>query len=244
MKTKHILILLLASFLAFFLLGRWTTSGIRNSQNQALIALTDTLSVRSVTIGGLEQTLWEQKQINVTQKQAIAMNLIEHDRLKKLGLRNGAQITKIGAQLVAARDSIPLDFELHPITEIPIEGPSEGVNEGAPGETKNTVQLPVSFTYTEQYLKLNTGIGTNRLGWFNLAASTPLTVTLGNKRTGLFRSTPVVSVTTPSPYLQITDIQMVNTDVKKWYDSWVLPVGAGFGIGVATYYLASGLFGN
>ena len=238
MKIKNWIILFLAIITLSFFSGRLSSLGERNAQNQALMHLNDSITVYSVTIGELEQTVYEKQQLILSHEQAVALGILEQDRLKKLNLRKGAQVTRIEGQLIAARDSIPLGFELHPIPEIPIEGPSEG----APGETKNTVQLPVSFTFTEQYLKLNAGIGINKQGWFDLTAPTPLVVTLGDRRDGLFKSSPTITVTTQSPYITVTNLESVDTRKIKWYQKWWLPAGTGFGVGLVSYYLISGFF--
>lgn len=232
MRTKHVLLLILAVIALSFLSGRLSLLGDRNAQNGAILALTDSLRVSKVEIHGLTYNVWEKNQVIITQRQSIEAGLVDRAAIKALNLRKGYVITKLETNLSAARDSIPVVFSLNPEPEIV-----------SAGKTKNPCPFPaVEFSYNDEYLNLTAGVDTNKYGWFEMNAPTELTVYLGDKKTGLFQSTPTVTVGTLSPYLEVYNIDVVNTQETQWYDKWYLPAGAGFGLGILTWSVICGFF--
>jgi len=230
MKIKNLIIIILAVIAFSFFSGRLSSLGERKSLNRAISSLNEEIKVHVVTISGLEQTSYEKDQIILTKTQAIDLGVLEVDRLKKLGIRKATQVTRIEGQLTAARDSIPTNAQvIHDTVFVDS------------GNTKNYTQLPVGFKYKDQHLILEAGIDINGLGRFYVNAPVSFVATLGNKRTGVFSSDPIVSITTPSPYLTIQDIQMVNIQKTHWYDPWYVPVAAGAVTGIILWEVARSL---
>jgi len=221
MDLKHFLIVVLAIIGLSFFVGRLSTSSTRSAQNAQLLALTDSISTYHTTIGGLQQTVYEKDQLIVTYKQALDMNLIEQDRLKKLHLQKISQVTRLEAHLKAARDSIDL-------------GKDSVVFVHDTVTNELYVRLPLQWSYNDTYLDFKTGVGTDRAGWFDINAKLPGTITLGLQKDGFLKRKPVASFTTPNPYVTLSDIQVVNIQDIKWYDHWYVQAGAGYVLGVLT----------
>jgi hypothetical protein len=94
-----------------------------------------------------------------------------------------------------------------------------------PGEGKTYAILPFSWEYNDQYLGLKTGIRENKTGWFDLNAPVKLDITLGDRK-----GKPIAAVTTPSPYITITDFNVVNIQKETWYmKPWVPWAGGAAG---------------
>ena len=231
-KVSTVIIVILALFVAFFIGGRLSTLKSRNAQNYALVALSDTVSHYRIEISGLTNYISEKDQIILDQKRALEMGLIEKEELRKLSLRKGVIITTLKTRLSAAHDSIPV------YTPVLLDSVPNLVDSG---KAKNAVALPVDWKYSDDYLNLTAGIRANGKGWFQLTAPTPLKVYLGNKKTGLFGSTPTVTVSTLSPYLDVYDIQTINTMVTPWYRKWWVYPTVGVVAGIVTYSLVNSL---
>ena len=221
MKTKHIILLVLALLTISFFGGRYSTSRVRNAQYDEISQLTEVMTVYQREVNGREQTIYEKNQLIGTQKEAIEAGLIEGDLLKALNLKKASQITNLEANLAAARDSIDLSGDSIVFVTDTIVGS---------GEAKNTyVQIPFSWEYTDEWLTLKTGINANRQGEFDLNAKVPISITLGGKN-----GKQVAAVTTPSPYISITDFNVVRLKQENWYYKPAVPAigGAIGGLGL------------
>jgi len=227
MKTKHILILIVAIIGLSFLSGMLSQRGTIKSQDRTILALTDTLATTRVIIGGVSQMLSDKSTILSSKNKAIEAGLLEQNRLKVLNMQKASHIVRVEAHLAAARDSIPMRPPPGAVdTLIPVE------NVGA-GEAKNYISVPTEFYVEEDFVNLTCGIDENRLGYYDVNFPTPLVVTIGDKKTGLWKTVPTVAVTTPSPYLIVTDITPIDLrGAKKWYQKPLTVGFVGIGAGV------------
>jgi len=229
MKLKHIAVLVLSLIIVTFFFGRLSTFGERKSQNQTILALTDTLTTTRVIIGGITQTLSRKSTIILTKQLAVEAGLLEIDRLRALNFKNVSHLVRVEARLEAARDSIPVVF---PVARSHDSIPPQIVSAG---EAKNTMPIPAEFYFESKYFNLTAGFDENMLGYFDANAPTPITVTIGSKKTGLWKTTPTVAVTTPSPYLIVTDITPIDLrGAKKWWEKPLVIGGIGVVAGVIT----------
>jgi hypothetical protein len=223
MKTKEPVLLLIAAIIALsFFLGRWSTSGLRSAQYDEISELRDVMRIYQVELRDREQTIYEKDQLLGTQKEAIQAGIIERDLLKATNIKKATQITQLEARLQAAIDSIPISDTVFITVD----------NEDGSGETETYAKLPFSWNYSDQWLSLQTGINLERQGWFQLEAPTGFSIVLGGKD-----GKQVAAVTTPSPYITVTDFNVVRLNQEKWYyKPWVPAVG-GFAGGVVTGWL-------
>lgn len=226
MKTKNFLILILALILVSFFAGHMITFKKRNAAYGQVMALTDSISAYTVVIDDLETRVFEKQQVIGTMEQAIAAGILEEDRLKALNMKHLSQISKLEGELKAAIDSIPLPDSIFVTDTI----------ETGPGEGKTYAILPFSWEYKDQYLGLKTGIHEDKTAWFDLEAQVSLYITLGD-----IKKKPVAAVTTPSPYVTITDFNVVNIQEQTllYKHPWI-PWAGGFVGGVASGWLIWG----
>lgn len=227
MKTKHFLILILAVMALSFFAGHMVTWKKRNASYTHVLALTDSISHYEVAIGDFEEQVWEKDQLIGTQEQAIEAGILEIDRLKALKMKYITQITKLEGQLRAAVDNIPLPDTLF-VTDTVEVGSGEG---------KTYLKIPFSTGYNDEYIGLDFGVKENKTWWWDLDAKVPLTITLGGKK-----GKSVASVTTPSPFVRITDFNVVQIQEENWYyrNPWI-PYAVG---GAGGFIAGWALFGR
>jgi hypothetical protein len=219
MKTKNLLLLIAAIIALSFFLGRWSTSGLRSAQYDEISELRDVMKIYQVELRDREQTIYEKDQILGTQREAIKAGLIDNELLKALNIKQATQVTTLKGQLAAARDSIDLSGNDSIVF----------VTDTVAGNAENYIKLPFSWPYSDEYLQLTTGIRENKQAWFNLNAALPLTITMGGKD-----GRQVAAVSTPSPYVSITDFNVVNVQKQNFFykHQWI-PWTGGFVGGVA-----------
>lgn len=220
MKTKHVLIIVLALVAVSFFAGRYSTTHTRSAQYDRINDLTEVMSVYQVAVQGRDQTIYEKNQILASKKEAIEAGIIERDYLKALNLKSVRQITNLNAEISAYKDSLDLSGDSIVFVTDTV----------ASGEVKNYAQLPFSWDYSDQYLSLQTGINQEKQGWFQLEAPTGFSIVLGGRD-----GKQVSAVTTLSPYITVTDFNVVRLKEEKWYyKPWVPATGGvigGLGLG-------------
>jgi len=216
MKTKHVLILVLALVVVSFFAGRISTLKPRNAQYDEITELTEVMTVYQREINGREQTIYEKNQIIASKKEAIEAGILERDRLKALNLKSVRQITKINAEFSAYKDSIDLEEDsVYFVDVVDVDT----------GETENYVELPFSWEHEDEFLFFSTGIRLNKKAWFDLSAELPITVTLGGRD-----GKQVAAVSTPNPYITVTDFNVIRLKEEKWYyKPWVPAAGGAIG---------------
>lgn len=198
---------------------------MRSAQYDEISQIRDVMKVYQVELRDRDQVVYEKNQLLGTQKEAIEAGIIERDLLKALNMKKATQVTNLEAQLVVARDSIDLEGSDSIVF----------VTDTVAGEVKNYAELPFSWEYTDPFLSLQTGINLERQGWFQLEAPTGFSIVLGGRD-----GKQVASVTTPSPYITVTDFNVVRLEEEKWYyKPWVPAVG-GFAGGLAAGWLVWG----
>lgn len=212
MRVRTVILLILALILVSFFAGNLMTFKKRNAAYGQVMALTDSITAYTVVISELETQVFEKQQVIGTQEQAIAAGLLEVDRLKKLNMKHLSQITKLEGQLHAAISDIAIPDTMFITDTIEVGS----------GEAKSYLKLPFSTGYSDQYLWLDFGVGEDKKGWFDMDAHIPLTITLGDRK-----GSPIASVSTPSPYIRITDFNVVNIQEQKWYMKPWLPWAGG-----------------
>lgn len=227
MKTKHILILVLALIIVSFFAGRISTLRPRNAAYDEISQLTDIVTVYQREISGREQTIYEKNILLASRKEAIEAGILEQDRLKALNLKKARQITNVNAAFSAYKDSIALVGQEFKVDTIFVDS----------GEVKtNTyIKLPFSWEYKDKFLSLEAGVDSARLGHFTLEAPVDLTITLGGRD-----GKQVAAVSEESPYIYVTDFNVVRLKEENWYYKPWVPSTAGVIGGVGLGWLIWG----
>lgn len=219
MKTKYVLIAILALFAGAFFLGRSTTKSERTRLNGTILAIRDTISYHEVTIDGLKHQVFEKEQILLTEREAKKAGLLEVDRLKALNIKHVNQIAVLQAEIKSGQDNIPI-----PDTIIKTITVSSG--------PKKYVTLPFKTNYKDDYLSLSTWIEEKGTWGFDIKQPLDLTITAGEKKVGMFKTEPSVIVDTPNPYVTFNDIQYVSVQKRKlkWWQQSLITIAVWEGV--------------
>lgn len=170
-----------------------------------IIAIRDTVKHYSVEIDGLENSVAEKNAIILSQTDAIKAGLIERDLLKKLHISDLVTNTSLTGTIKVLRDSLNLPPNTIFIT---IKDTS--------GKYNDYVKVPFQLlNVNEKYLSLDAGMRINRKAYFNLSVPFTGQISVGYKKTGLFKTTPVGIYTSDNPYIHINSMDVLIIEDKK-----------------------------
>lgn len=155
-------------------------------------AYQDSISTYKVRINGLEETVAQQGVIILSQRDAIKTGLLERERLRKLNIKTVRENTELKAKINVLKDSLALPHE------------TEVVYVNTQDTSFNALKLPATLSYYDNYLKLKVDIKKDMWDFESLSV-VPLNLTVGGSK---------VVVTTPNPYVKITDIKTVVVPQK------------------------------
>lgn len=183
--------------------------------------------VFKVTVDNKNREIIEQNQMILTQAQAIDSGVLENTRLKKI--KSQVRVTS-----TAKIDTIFIPFE-EDIKDFDAEGLKDVMID--PGKY---LLLPKKFSkinqwYTIRGLVVKEGLKIDSIRVFNVQ-----TITIGDKKLkglrNIFkRRIPTVEIINENPYISVTGLQnVVITKKKRWYQTTLIKIGAGFVIGALT----------
>lgn len=162
----------------------------------------ETLSSDSIKIAS-------QKQIILSQKDAIRLGVLEVDNLKKVKsqVRTITKI-KLDSVFIAFKDTLLLTDTIYNV---------------------GVIKVPKRFEYNQPYFNIQGIILQNNLLIDSLKLHNDMKLTIGNKRNGIFKkSTPIVKLTNTNPYMTTLDMNnvIIQKD-KKFFDRKVFWCGVG-----------------
>ena len=160
--------------------------------------------------------LAEQEQIILSQKDAIAHNLLEIKRLKKIK-------SQVIVNTITQIDSVFVPFVMDSTSNDTLTN-------------DNYIIIPKRFALTEQWYRLNGSINKEGLLIDTLNFNNELTLTIGQKSQGLFKkSKPIVLVEYANPYVNTTSMQnIIIKDDLRFYDKKSFWYGLGVVSGIGT----------
>lgn len=161
--------------------------------------------------------LAEQEQIILSQKDAIANNLLEISKLKKIK-------SQVIVSTITQIDSVFVPFIVDSTITDTIR-------------SDNYIIIPKKFSLDDKWYSIKGNILKNGLLIDTLSFNNQLTLTIGNKSQGLFKKTkPVVLIEYSNPYVKTRTMQnIIIKDDLRFYDKKSFWFGFGFigGIGTA-----------
>ena len=162
----------------------------------------ETLSSDSIKIAS-------QKQIILSQKDAIRLGVLEVDNLKKVKsqVRTITKI-KLDSVFIAFKDTLLLTDTIYNV---------------------GVIKVPKRFEYNQPYFNIQGIILQNNLLIDSLKLHNNMKLTIGNKRNGIFKkNTPIVKLTNTNPYMTTLDMNnvIIQKD-KKFFDRKVFWCGVG-----------------
>ena len=214
-KVKKNGLLICIILLLFFMWRAYSSHVELNEFKNQVIKLKDgeQLFVEKINEQGLK--IAEQDQIILTQKDAIAHNLLEISNLKKVNSQVTIKtITKIDSIYIPIIDTI--DRVIYDTTGIAF------------------LKLPTKFGLENEWYSLFSTVNRGGLLIDSLSLFNRQTVTLGLKSNGIFKSpTPTVIVQNENPYVNISSMRnVVIKDNTRFYDKKSFWFGVGVGTGV------------
>ena len=161
--------------------------------------------------GGL---ILEQKQVILSQKDAINNNLLEINRLKKIKSQ-----VKIISQIALDSVFIPFHDTLYIDT-------SNKINNAL----NSFISVPRKFNISNMYYSFDGTVKKTGVILDSVRFNNQMTITFGLKSIGIFKKpNPVVDIEYKSPYIKTTSLNnIVIKNELKWYEK--KPVFFGFGI--------------
>lgn len=226
MQGSIVKILAILGVLAILVIGwKYHTTKIKKLQISNLSAMNDTVSHYKAKINGIQNYIAEKDAIILSQKDAIKAGLIDKEALKKLNIKQLSEITSLKATLKVVRDSVQHTGQIVVIKDTTWLLP------------KNAILLPFSFSDTTKYISLKGSF--NEKGTLSYAFSAPIDLSV---YVGYDKRKLKTSVTTTNPYILISDMLTVKTDIKpqkKFHVGLFVGYGASdmgisplFGVGV------------
>ena len=198
MSKNTLKIIAILSLVAIVFIGwQYHTVRIKKMQISNLSALNDTVSHYKTKIAGIETFVAERDALILTQKEAIKAGFLEKETLKKLNIKQLSEITRLKATLEVVRDSVQHTGQIVVIKDTAWLLP------------KNAILLPFSFADTTKYISLKGSFNEKGTLSYAFSAAIDLNVYVGYDKRKL-----KTSVTTTNPYILISDMLTVKTDVK------------------------------
>lgn len=201
------------------LIGAWYGSKEERKTSTAnLIAARDSIDRYVIEINGLRQTVSEKDALVLSEKEAKEAAILERDRLKALHIKEVVTNTELQGTIKILRDSL----KLKPGTVIITVKDTSGIS-------RDYVRIPFTLLdIKEPYLNLNAGMNANRTAYFGMSVPVSGTMTIGYKKAGFLKTKPVGIFTSPNPYLQINNMDiLIVQERKKWYQYWYVHALAG-----------------
>ncbi|MFA5638635.1 MAG: hypothetical protein WC961_07140 [Anaerovoracaceae bacterium] len=230
-KSGYVILLIIALLGLSFLLGRVNgrreVESLSNALSEAQNQIKDTVYHYAITVDGLKMQIWEQKQVILSQKDAINAEILDKEKLRKLYIRQVESNTVIKGTLKAVRDSIA---NIKP--EVIIVKDTSGM-------PHPYLRLPFQESYSDDYLNLSFNINEDASWGFGVDFALDLDITAGWVKTGFLKTEPRVFATTNSPYVNIVNIQGVKIENPVWYDKpWIR--GVGYALSFSAGYFLGG----
>jgi len=154
----------------------------------------------------------EQEQIILSQKDAIANNLLEINKLKEVK-------SKVVVNTITKIDSVFVPYIVDSVDTT---------------LSTNFISVPKRFSLSNEYYSFDGKINLNGLLIDSLSFQNELSLTIGNKSQGIFKKPkPIVLVEYSNPYVRTAKMQniIIKNDLK-FYDKKGFWFGLGLGTGV------------
>jgi len=157
----------------------------------------------------------EQEQVILTQRDAIAHNLLEIEDLKKIKSQVTVRtITKIDSVFIPIIDTVErIVFDTLGMAFL---------------------KLPTKFGIQDEWYSLYSTVNTNGMWIDSLSLYNRQTITLGMKSNGIFKApTPSVLVKNENPYVNVSSLKnVVIKNDTRFYDKKSFWYGLGIGTGI------------
>lgn len=213
-KNKRIIIqigLFLCLLIITYVAGRCSTRPERDQTINNLIAARDSIKHYDIEVEGLQNQVWEKNAIILSQEDAIKAGLLREEILKKLHIKEVITNAELSG-VIARQDSL---LKLPPKTEFITIKDSSGIK-------KNYVRYPFQLLNVhDKYLSLDAGLDSLKQAWYKNEVPFDGNVTIGYKRSGFLKTTPVGIFASDNQYLKVNTMDIyINKESEKWFQKW------------------------
>lgn len=225
-RLTYVIIALIAVLTASFWLGgikpRRETDRLSKTLYELNSQLSDTISTYRITVNGQTQTIAEQKSLILSQQEAIRFHILDKDKLKAINIKQVRENIRLKTRINILKDSLEM---IKPEIIYVVDADSDSIPH---------LRLPHSLSYEDDYMFLGVDIFPNDW-YFNMAMDMDIDITVGERKTGLFRTKPYVVTSFDNPYVGKVKVQSLQVKEQPlfyergWFKA--LTHGAAFGLG-------------
>jgi len=214
-KIKYVIAVVVAVLnLVFY--GGWKASraSYESVSDQIIASQTSLMDTYEYRVNELERTVAQKESVIASQRALIHEGVLAKEELKALKIKHLSEITKLSTELDIMLDSIK-----H----------TGVISEPCPEEDyMPALYLPFRFREVNKYLNMTGEFDEEGIMSLNLSVPTNIDVYVGrDSRTDAYKAV----VTTDNPYLKISDMVTVKTDIPESPPSrWGIGVTGGLGI--------------
>lgn len=161
----------------------------------------------------------EQEQLILSQKDAIALKVLEINRLKKVK-------SQVIVNTITQIDSVFIPFTESDTILI--------ASNDTLDSTGTYLRVPKPFSLNTEWYGITGVVNNQGVNLDSLSFSNKMKLTIGSKSQGLFKKPlPIVLMENENPFVQTTGMQnIVIENELKWYEKKVVWFGVGVGVGV------------
>jgi hypothetical protein len=200
-----------------YIAGRCSTRQERKVAIDNLIAARDSVKHSYITIGGLENQVFEQNAVILSKDDAIKSGFLEQQRLKKLHIKELITNVELTGRIKILEDSLSLPPDVKYIT---IKDSS--------GITNDYLRIPFVLLniHRKDSVNLIAGLNKDRRAYWKLDIPFSAVMSVGYQKDGFLKTKPIGIFTTTNPYVHIDKMDVVIVKKsEKWFQKWYTPVG-------------------
>jgi hypothetical protein len=200
-----------------YIAGRCSTKQERKVAIDNLIAARDSVKHSYITIGGLENQVFEMNAVILSKDDAIKSGFLEQERLKKLHIKELITNVELKGRIKILEDSLDLPPNVEYITV-----------KDSSGVTKDYIRYPFVLLniHRKDSVDLIAGLNKNRQAYWKLDIPFSAEMSVGYQKDGFLKTKPVGIFTTTNPYVKIDKMDVVIVKKsEKWFQKWYTPVG-------------------
>ena len=209
--------IIIGAFLALlslsFLLGRCSTKKERSQQIANIVAARDSVKHLTIEVNGLKLDVSEKNATVLTLQDAVKAGIIEKEYLKALHLKELVTNAELQGYIKILKDSLAL-----------VPGTTIVTIKDTSGIPHDYIKLPFTLLdIKEKDVSLIAGMNINRTPYYSLNIPFAGSVTIGYKKSGFLKTTPVGIFSTDNQYLKVNQMDILIVQGKqKWYSKWWL----------------------
>lgn len=212
-KIKYLIAATVAIINMVFFSG-WKLSRVNyeSVSDQIISTQTSLMNIYEYRVGELEREATERDAMIASQRALIKEGVLAKEELKQLKIKHLSEMTKVSAQLDMMLDSISHTGV------ITVPCPEQ--------DYLPALYLPFRFKEQNEYLDLTGEFDEDGILSMNLSVPVDMNIFVGKGMEGTYKAV----VTTDNPYLRVSNILSVKTDIPDPPSRWGIGITGGLGV--------------